>query len=121
MVVAAALVNVEHDAGCRPTHVRVMMLEVLARCIYRLEINYPCQAEKPICPRPGCVLQFIQVFSSLLSNEGDCHRPSLPIRQRPGCSPQRVLGLLVVIIERGRLLPTESAIMVVLVLSLIHI
>ena len=123
VVVAAVHVDAGDDAGCRVdevddarcrlTHVRVMTLEVLASCIYRLEMISPCQDEKPIHPRPGFVLQLIYAFSPLSPGieQGRLHRPSLPTHQRPGCMSQRVLSVLVVIIELGRLLPTESATM----------
>ena len=55
---AAVQVDEDDGDGCRLTHVQVIMtLEVLTSCIYRLEIISPCHAEKPIPPRPGCVLQ----------------------------------------------------------------
>ena len=46
----------------RLTHVRVMILEVLAPGIYRLETVSPCQAEKPIHSRSGSMLQRVEVL-----------------------------------------------------------
>jgi len=113
VVAVEVVIDEYNDAGCRLTHVRAMMLEVIASCIYRLEMISPCQDEKPIHPRPGFVLQLIYAFSPLSPGieQGRLHRPSLPTHQRPGCMSQRVLSVLVVIIELGRLLPTESATM----------
>ena len=55
---AAVQVDEDDGDGCRLTHVQVIMtLEVLTSCIYRLEIISPCHTEKPIPPRPGCMLQ----------------------------------------------------------------
>ena len=57
----SALVDETDDAGCRLTHVRVMQLEVLASCINRLEMTSPCQAEKPVRPRPDYVCVTIRI------------------------------------------------------------
>ena len=59
----SAYVDEVDDAGCRLTHVRVVMLEVLASCIYRLEMISPCQAEKPIRPQPDCVCATVCIGS----------------------------------------------------------
>ena len=84
-----AIVDVEHDARVRVdeddgagrglTHVRVMILGMLASCIYRLEMISPCQAEEPIRARHECIC-------------GTVHK-----------------HFLVAILERGRLPPTTSA------------
>ena len=84
-----AIVDVEHDARVRVdeddgagrglTHVRVMILGMLASCIYRLEMISPCQAEEPIRARHECIC-------------GTVHK-----------------HFLVAILERGRLPPPETA------------
>lgn len=42
VIVDVVLVDEADDAGCRLTHVPVMVLEVLAVCFYRLETISPC-------------------------------------------------------------------------------
>ena len=56
VVVAAVPVDEGDDAGCRLTHARVNMLEVLTPCLYRLEMISPSQGDKTNSSRPGCVL-----------------------------------------------------------------
>ena len=59
-----AFVDEADDAGCRPTHFRVMMSEVIASCIYRLEMILPCKDKKLIRPRPDCVVCYSFNWSS---------------------------------------------------------
>ena len=88
VVVAAVLVDEGDDAGYRLTHVRVMMLEVLACLVY---------------------LSARDVFSIHLEADS----PTIWLRFYSSND------LLVVIIKRGRLPPTESAIMVPLLSGLL--
>ena len=57
----STLVDEVEDAGCRLSHVRVVMLEVLVSFVYRLEMLSPCQAERPIRPRPDCVCVTVRI------------------------------------------------------------
>ena len=80
---AGCRVDEVDDARCRLTHVRVMTLEVLASCIYRLEMISPCQAETPIRPRPGCMLQLWSPRRCYLTRAIATDRVCL-FDQRPG-------------------------------------
>lgn len=57
VVVGAVLADGGDDDGCRLMHVRLMVVDVLASCIHRLEVNSRCQAKKPTRPQRGCLLQ----------------------------------------------------------------
>ena len=91
VVVAAVLVDEGDDAGCRLTHVRVMMLVVLASCIYRLDIISPCLAETPIRPLPECVYVTVGTrFLVVIIKRG-----RLPLTE-PANSPTTLLALPIV-------------------------
>ena len=90
-VVAATMLVSENDhAGCRLTHDRVMMLQVLASWIKsaRYDFSVPGSASYlhtnrlPVTPSIRLFVVFIEARR--------CHQPSLPICQRPGCMSQRV-------------------------------